>query len=119
MSWSHLAVQAERRILNEAIERRIVRLGGESILRRSQAAQTTVGVLRVLDLMLDEQPHAAHEIRRAAGGEREASEGLRRMRELRSLGFMVERIEGADNEWRYRLRVPQRQHQQSLFGDEP
>ena len=63
-----------------------------------------LGVRKVYQLMKDSRWHSGREICEAAGG----SEGLRRMRELRSelrgRGFIIERRKKADSrEFEYRL----------------
>lgn len=88
-----------------AIAQRVRRLGGEGILDEQKAIETGVGVLRVLDLMVDGKWHGIHDICTAAGGEKGyASEGLRRMRELRSLGFEILRDKRGPGTWVYSLR---------------
>ncbi len=60
----------------------------------SQVAQRT----RVRQLLEDHQWHNAEEIRETAGG----SEGLRRMRELRHQGFVIEKRYDAEHKlWEY------------------
>lgn len=88
----------------DAIWRRIVSLGGEGILSREQAMATNAAVLEVLALMIDGRWYSPSEIRRAAGfGFVEASEGLRRMRELRHVGWDVEKWQQTEGIWFYRI----------------
>ena len=60
--------------------------------------------LRVLELMKGGEWHTARQVRLAAGpgGGIEASEGLRRMRQLRKCGYLIEarRIGGGSFEYR-------------------
>lgn len=92
-------------ILDKAtLARRISRLGGEGILSEDKAMETGIGVLRVLDLMSDWGWHSADEICRAAsGGEGYATEGLRRMRELRNHDFSIERKQRGPGTWYYKI----------------
>jgi len=88
-----------------AIAQRIRSLGGEGILDEQKAIETGIGVLRVLDLMIDGKWHNMHDICTAAGGPNGyASEGLRRMRELRSLGYEVLRDQRGPGTWVYCIR---------------
>lgn len=81
-------------------------LGGDGILTREDLAEFNRATLRVLSIMRDGEWHSSQEIRLAAGNwEREASEGLRRMRELRPMGWTVEkrRVRGT-GKFEYRLK---------------
>jgi hypothetical protein len=92
----------------DEIYRRILRLGGVGILSYEEAIKTAASVLRVLEHMMDGQWHDADSIRRYAGTNgRPASEGLRRLRELRPLGFQVERrrCKADSSLWEYQLRM--------------
>jgi hypothetical protein len=83
---------------------RIRRLGGEGILTEDDARETAAGTMRVLELMLDGAWYSAPQICAAAGDEfGPASEGLRRMRELRQRGYRVERKHIGRRTWHYRL----------------
>lgn len=67
------------------------------------------GRLRVLRLMTDYRWHRADAIRQAAGdGAHDASEGLRRLRELRDLGFHYEKRRCADDARLYEYRLVNR-----------
>jgi len=79
-------------------------LGGENTLRPSDMISLEAGCLRVLALLRDFQWHQADEIRATAGNPRApASEGLRRMRELRKV-YEVEKRRVFDTRmWEYRL----------------
>ncbi len=81
-------------------------LGAVQTLNDSDLESLKSGVRRVYDLMNRGGWHEAQAIRLAAGEHGiPASEGLRRMRELRNFGFEIERerVEGSRS-WRYRLR---------------
>ena len=74
-------------------------------LADSELKSMKAGVRRVYNLMRGGSWHYAADIRLAAGSDGfPASEGLRRMRELRQFGIEIERerIEGTRH-WRYRL----------------
>lgn len=72
--------------------RHAARLGGAGILNEDDLAELNAAVLRVLGLMSDWRWHRAEEIRAVAGKDgRPATEGLRRMRELRDRGFEIEK----------------------------
>jgi hypothetical protein len=63
---------------------RVKALGGEGILTEKDLRELNAAVQRVYALMVDHDWHTADEIRLAAGMDGiPASEGLRRMRELR------------------------------------
>jgi len=72
-------------------EKKIASLGGQGILRVSDLEDLRDSVRRVFELMSDGQWHRAKAIKIAAGGGTEQSEGLRRMRELRDNGLVVEK----------------------------
>ena len=100
----------------EAVWRRISALGGDQVLTEEKAERTKVSVLRVLALMLDGRWHDPAEIRRVAGDGAEATAGLRRLRELRGLGFHVERSGENDRGFfHHRLpTLPRKPQQQAL-----
>ncbi len=84
--------------------RRIKSLGGAGILSRRDVNELSGGVMRVLDLMFDGEWHDAEEIKRAAGdGVNPASEGLRRLRELRRCYTIERRRDGSGRNFEYRL----------------
>lgn len=86
------------------IARRIAMLGGEGVLSEEKAMETGIGVLRVLDLMMAGKWHSSDEICRvASGGHGYATEGLRRMRELRRHGFTIDRKQVGPGTWAYRI----------------
>lgn len=87
----------------------IRRHGGEGILNPADVPELTAANLRVFNLLKDMEWHSATEIRRVAGnGIVEASEGLRRARDLRPLLEMMgmyldkTRMEGT-RLWYYRF----------------
>ena len=81
----------------------IARLGGVGILTAHDLTDLSAGVVRVYNLMKDGRWHRAEEIRLAAGkGGEEASEGLRRLRELRQW-FEIDRERDDGRLFRYRL----------------
>jgi hypothetical protein len=83
-------------------------LGGLGLLTPSDMAQLTAGTLRVAMLMSDGLWHSAEEIRYAAGQhDVPASEGLRRLRELRDIpGVAIQvRRPGASRHFRYRVLI--------------
>jgi len=83
---------------------RIKSLGAEGILDESDLPKLRAACQRILDLMLDEKWHDAEEIRQAAGTNgTPASEGLRRMRELRKAGYTIERRKAQGMLFEYRL----------------
>jgi len=83
-------------------------LGGAGILTQRDLVELSAGAKRVADMMGDGLWYEADEIRTAAGENgRPASEGLRRLRELRDLpGIVVDKMKkpGASRIWLYRLR---------------
>jgi len=81
-------------------------IGAETVLHTRELAALNAGSRRVFALMSDWQWHTADAIRCAAGENGEAaSEGLRRMRELRSVpGVDVERRRAEGRLFEYRLR---------------
>ena len=87
-------------------QRDILRLGGQGILTPEDIPELKAGARRVLALMLDGQYHTAYEIMVAAGSDGVlATEGLRRMRELRTHGFGLEKERmGTHRQWMYRLK---------------
>ena len=73
-------------------KKQIKHLGGEGILNESDIPQLNAGTRRVLSLMLDGRWYSRQDIEIAAGANGvPASEGLRRMRELRKHGYEIER----------------------------
>lgn len=83
--------------------------GAVGLLNERDVGELEIGTRRVADLMQDRQWHHPDEIRRVAGGPTApASEGLRRMRDLRPImepfGWEVarKRIPGT-RLWQYRL----------------
>ena len=88
------------------VKRELGRLGGTGVLTPSDLVSLNAGVRRVYALMKDGRWYGPDEIERAAGGGVRAREGLRRMRELRSFGFEVERMRATGNTrlFQYRLR---------------
>lgn len=100
--------------MNYETRRKILALGGENLLTEQDIAQLNASTLRVLDLMADGAWHSADEIRLAAGTDgNEASEGLRRLRELRH-AFSVDRRHDLVGKclWQYRIT---KKGQQELF----
>jgi hypothetical protein len=90
-------------------ERHAARLGGLGILTKEDLAELNSAVLRVFGLMSDWRWHKADEIRQIAGKDgKPATEGLRRMRELRSRGFEIEMRRAAveGRAFEYRLAKP-------------
>lgn len=81
-------------------------LGAEGVLREDELPDLGASRGRVLKLMLDHQWHCAAEIRRVAGENGvPASEGLRRMRELRARGYTIEkRRRNGSRHYEYRLK---------------
>lgn len=78
--------------MDRSERRHAARLGGLGELTKDDLAKLNAAVLRVFGLMSDWKWHTADEIRQVAGeGGRPASEGLRRMRELRDRGFEIEK----------------------------
>jgi len=84
--------------IDEDPMRHIRRLGGEGVLKLGDLPSLTAGVLRVTALLSDHEWHTADQVRWAAGtGHRPASEGLRRLREIRAFApVWVKRGEGRD-----------------------
>lgn len=83
--------------------------GAEDILGTHEVESLQAAVYRVLVLMIDMQWHDANEIKLAAGSDGiPASEGLRRMRDLRpilkKLGLEIEKNRnGKSRLYRYRI----------------
>jgi len=79
------------------------RLGGEDVLEDHDLSRLNIATTRVYEFMRDHQWHTAQQIRVVAQG----SEGLRRMRQLRAHGLVIEkrRVLGRAT-WEYRLRGP-------------
>ena len=90
---------------HKMMNQQILRLGGAGILNYRDITELTRGVRRVLTLMSDGGWHTAEEIELAAGEHGiPAREGLRRMRELRSFGYTIDRMRQEDTrQWLYRL----------------
>lgn len=88
----------------KAIWHRISKLGGDGIMTEEKAIDTSIGCMRVLDLMQDNRWHKVQAICSAAGGRGGfATEGLRRMRELRQCGYDIERVKLGPGTWAYRI----------------
>ena len=88
------------------IDDHIARLGGHGILQPKDINEMSKAVSRVYQLMKDGEYHSAPEISLVAGSNGiPASEGLRRMRELRSFGYEIERKKAGNRSWKYRLVV--------------
>lgn len=86
--------------------RKLKALGGEGILNEKDLSELNDAVFRVMMLMADGQWHRAEDIRAAAGKNGDpASEGLRRMRELRNF-FEIEKARDSEDsrQFAYRLR---------------
>lgn len=82
----------------------IARLGGEGILEEEDLQGLNESVQRVHALMKDGHWHSADEIREAAGHLGiPASEGLRRMRELRQWYKVMRHKIANSSLWEYRL----------------
>jgi len=83
------------------------RLGGHGILSDDDIAELKAGTRRVYDLMCDGEWHNANDIRMAAGKDGvPASEGTRRLRELRTItGLCIERrkVDGVSRLFEYRI----------------
>lgn len=74
--------------------------------RAANTAKLTDARLRVYHLMIDGRWHRPDEIRMAAGCNGiPATEGLRRMRELRASGFIIETRQISPKLWLYRIAV--------------
>lgn len=92
-------------MIQVGIEEYIKSIGGEKHLDENDAVQLKAGTKRVLELMKDGQWHEADEICLAAGQNGiPAREGLRRARELRRLGYLLECSKGEGRSFKYRLR---------------
>ena len=83
----------------------IRKLGGEGILTEEDLKELRAGRLRVAELMADGLWHDAAEIRNAAGiNGIPASEGTRRLRELRELpGVLIVRRKKRGRLFEYRM----------------
>jgi hypothetical protein len=95
-------------MFDATVLRKIHSLGGEGILNLQDLVDMAEATFRVLELMADGNWHSANDIRMAAGIHgNPASEGLRRMRELRR-AFDIEkaRRDEGSREWFYRLKIP-------------
>lgn len=94
--------KAERIELNQ----RIRDLGAIGMMSDKQAQETSIGVLRVIALMGDQGWYNVSQICRAAGGPNHyATEGLRRMRECRHVGYVIDRNRKTEGgTWFYRMR---------------
>lgn len=90
---------------------KIKALGGEGVLTEQDVAELREATQAVLVLMADGQWHSAIDIRLAAGmGRREASEGLRRLRELRKFFEVAKRRPAAgQREYEYRIEFRKQQ----------
>jgi len=81
-------------------------IGGEKHLTHQDAKELSAGCRRVLELMKDGAWHTPDEICLAAGKNGiPAREGLRRARELRRLGYLLECEKGNGRNFKYRLRA--------------
>lgn len=81
-------------------------IGGEKHLTHQDAIELSAGCRRVLELMKDGDWHDADEICLAAGKNGiPAREGLRRARQLRQLGYLLECEKGKGRNFKYRLRA--------------
>lgn len=79
-------------------------LGGQGILNAKDIKELSAACQRVLELMSDGQWYGAEEIRLAAGSDGvPASEGLRRMRELKALFNIERRRAGDGRNFEYRI----------------
>lgn len=74
-------------------------LGGTETLSDSDLDDLGKGVRLVHELMKDGRWHTADEVKRATG----QREGLRRLRELRRFGFVVEKKLIGKRTWAYQL----------------
>ncbi len=84
-------------------EKKIRSLGGKDILNNEDIKDFTAASKRVLALMRDGNWHTAEAIKLAAGVDGvPASEGLRRMRELRR-EYTIERRRADNRNFEYRL----------------
>ena len=90
---------------NEILALSAAALGGEGLLTGADLAELNEGARRVGALMADGDWHNAIEIRAVAGaGEDSASEGLRRLRELRAIpGVSLQRKSLGNRLWAYRV----------------
>lgn len=92
---------------NRAVDayKAIVSLGGRGTLTLADVEDFSTGVAQVLALMIDHEWHPADHIRKAAGVGKciEASEGLRRMRQLRDPEHGGFTINGRKTKWDSRL----------------
>lgn len=79
-------------------------LGGEATLSPKDLKELSIGCERVYTLMKDGNWHAAMNICYAAGNGSFATEGLRRLRELRGAGIEIEKRRGAGRLFEYRLK---------------
>lgn len=86
-----------------ATDQYIASVGGKGILRKEDVPSLNAAERRVLALMRDGQWHTADEIIERAG----QREGLRRMRKLRSRGWIIERNRNLiGRDFSYRLLNP-------------
>jgi len=90
--------------MTDTVAQHIRRLGGEGILTDSDIASFSQGCQRIYQLMCDGQWYDAVEIREIAGENGvPASEGLRRMRELRDWFYIDTKRKEGTRLWEYRL----------------
>jgi hypothetical protein len=96
--------KVEQLMLDLSGDRKIRALGGSGILCDEDIKEFSAATLRVKALMVDGKWHTADEIKLAAGSDGfPASEGLRRMRELRR-EFNIERRRASDKRnFEYRI----------------
>jgi len=85
--------------LAQNINRSIARLGGRGSLTTSDLLEFSWAKIKILHLLIDGRWHSAQEIIDAS----EQREGLRRLRDLRSDGFEIEKKKGEGRDWSYRL----------------
>lgn len=80
-------------------------LGGVGILTPKDLRELDAGCARVLRLISDGRWHTAEEIKIHAGTDgKPASEGLRRLRQIRQSGAIIEkRRNGESRLWEYRM----------------
>lgn len=109
---------------NDPISDRIRSLGGEGILSASDALELAQSVRRVLAYMIDGIWRSASQVRLTAGENgQEATEGLRRLREIRKIpGLSVQRRKqpGGKRQWLYRVAIKgEGDPAQLCEGDDP
>lgn len=92
-------LDAERRALH------LRRLGAVGILKPSDIESLNEASQRVFDLMQDGRWHGPDAIELAAGNGNRMRSGMRRLRELRSVGIRIERrrMKNANRVFEYRI----------------